>query len=322
MKPYASISLDADNLWSYLKTRGDQSWESRPSYLPVLADRLLELWDRLGVQGTVFVVGHDAAQPDGAQLVRSLHEAGHEIANHSYEHEPWLHRYPLDQLTSDIARTEEAIVAAGAPRPRGFRGPGYSLSPELVNLLAERGYRYDCSTLPTWIGPLARAYYFRSTQLNADEQEERSLLFGRASEVKRPNRPYLWQSNPDVLELPVTTMPFFRVPIHLSYLITAHQINPRLAGVYERMALRLCRLSGTQPSILMHPLDLIDTADAPGLEFFPAAEFPAARKTAIAERLIRRLQESFTLVGTGVHAEKLRAGRLSHKDPASLAVSP
>jgi hypothetical protein len=33
MKPAASISLDLDNLWSYLKTQGAPGWESFPSYL-------------------------------------------------------------------------------------------------------------------------------------------------------------------------------------------------------------------------------------------------------------------------------------------------
>ena len=32
-RPLASISLDLDDLWSYLKTHGDQSWPERPSYL-------------------------------------------------------------------------------------------------------------------------------------------------------------------------------------------------------------------------------------------------------------------------------------------------
>ena len=60
----------------------------------------------------------------------------------------------------------------------GFRGPGYILSADVLRVLVDRGYRYDCSTLPTVIGPLARKYYFRSAQLTAEQRAERSYLFG------------------------------------------------------------------------------------------------------------------------------------------------
>ena len=35
-RPVASVSLDLDNHWSYLKTHGDPQWEDRPSYLDVV----------------------------------------------------------------------------------------------------------------------------------------------------------------------------------------------------------------------------------------------------------------------------------------------
>ena len=36
----ASISLDLDNLWSYLKTQGAPGWESFPSYLDLVVREL------------------------------------------------------------------------------------------------------------------------------------------------------------------------------------------------------------------------------------------------------------------------------------------
>ena len=192
MNPNASVSLDMDNLWSYLKTHGDPTWQSRPSYLEALVPRMLEVFDAHSITATVFVVGADAAREDGQKAVAAINEAGHEVGNHSYEHEPWLHTYERGRLEEELARTEDAIVGAGAPRPRGFRGPGYSLSPELLELLDDRGYTYDASTLPTWIGPLARAYYFRSSHLAEEDKQQRSALFGSASEGLRPVHPYRW----------------------------------------------------------------------------------------------------------------------------------
>src|SRR5690606_10463711 len=78
-KPLASISLDVDNLWSYLKIHGDERWSSRPSYLDSFIPYMLDVLERLRLKITFFVVGVDAAQPGNGSALKSLVEAGHEI---------------------------------------------------------------------------------------------------------------------------------------------------------------------------------------------------------------------------------------------------
>ena len=56
----ASLSLDLDNAWSYLKTRGDESWRDYPSYLDLVVPIALDLFDELDQPITFFVVGIDA----------------------------------------------------------------------------------------------------------------------------------------------------------------------------------------------------------------------------------------------------------------------
>lgn len=308
-RPTASVSLDMDNLWSYMKIHGDADWVDRPSYLDALAPRMLETFGEHRLAATVFVVGADAEREDGAKAVAEIVAAGHEVANHSFEHESWLHQYGRAKLEDELVRTEDALVAAGAPRPTGFRGPGYSLSPLLLELLAERGYRYDATTLPTWIGPLARAYYFRSTHLTAEQRAERQDLFGSAAEVLRPVHPYRWDlpAGGGLVELPVTTMPVFRVPVHVSYLLQLHQASPKLARAYFDLAMRMCRLRGVGPSLLLHPLDLLDGRDAPRLEFFPGMAMPATEKVAVVGRALATMRRHFDVVGTGAHVEALTA---------------
>ena len=91
-QPVASVSLDVDNLWSYMKTHGDPGWESRPSYLDVFFPPVLDALDELGIRITFFCVGVDVARPANHAAFRSLAARGHEIGNHSFEHEPWLLR--------------------------------------------------------------------------------------------------------------------------------------------------------------------------------------------------------------------------------------
>ncbi|MEU0880664.1 polysaccharide deacetylase family protein [Lentzea sp. NPDC005914] len=295
----ASVSLDLDNLWAYLKTHGDPNWENRPSFLATAVPRLLDVFGEHRLTTTVFVVGADAERDDGAQAVRDVVEAGHEVANHSWGHEPWLHRYSRRELEAEIVRAEDALVAAGAPRPVGFRGPGYSVTPELLSVLASRGYRYDASTLPTWIGPLARAYHNRTAPQGAAED-----LFGGFGKVLTPNKPFRWHGT-GLVELPVTTMPLTRVPIHGAYLLQLHQISPRLARGYFRAALRLCLATGTAPSLLLHPTDVLSGAEAPGMEFFPGMAVPGAQKVALLGWVLSVLRRHFDVVGTGAHVDRL-----------------
>ena len=45
-RPCASLSLDLDNAWSYLKTRGDDAWTAMPSYFETVVPRFLAINDR------------------------------------------------------------------------------------------------------------------------------------------------------------------------------------------------------------------------------------------------------------------------------------
>ena len=129
MKPIASLSLDLDNKWSYMKTHGDAGWESFPTYLDVVVPRALDFLKERNLNITFFIVGQDAALEKNREAIASISAAGHEIGNHSFNHEPWLHLYSKDELVAEFEKTESALMDVTGKRPTGFRGPGYSLSP-------------------------------------------------------------------------------------------------------------------------------------------------------------------------------------------------
>lgn len=283
-QPIASLSLDLDNKWSYMKTHGDRGWETYPSYLDVVVPRFLGVLKELELRITVFVVGQDAASESNRDALSSISAAGHGIGNHSFHHEPWLHLYSPEQIEEEISAAEEAIDAATGVVPTGFRGPGYSVSPAVIGCLAQRGYRYDASTLPTLIGPLARSYYFVTARLTQDELRQRGRLFGGWTDGLRPIHPYWWQvgdstsSGCRLLEIPVTTLPVCRVPIHFSYLLFLHQFSRLAAWSYWHAAMNACRLTGVEPSLLLHPLDFLGGDEEPDLGFFPAMKMAGAAK--------------------------------------------
>lgn len=318
VRPAASLSLDLDDEWSYLKVRGDGNWRELPSYLDDVVPRVLGLLAERGLRITFFVVGQDAALDRNREILRAIADAGHEVGNHSFAHEPWLALDAEDRVEADVARAEEAIAAATGVVPRGFRGPGFSCSRTLLAVLARRGYAYDASTLPTWLGPVARAYYLLTTGLSRAERRRRSALFGHLRDGLRPLDPYLWETAAGPLaEVPVTTLPILRLPIHFSYLLYLAQGSPRAADSYFWAALRLCRLTGTTPSLLLHPLDFLGREDAPRLGFFPVMGRPGAWKRERMAGFLDLLESQFRTITVGCHAAQAQRGATPW--PASAA---
>ena len=105
-----------------------------------------------------------------------------------------------------------------------------------------------------------------------------------------------------LLEMPVTTFPGFRVPIHLSYVMYLAGFSTRLAQAYFNTALWTCRLFGVEPSILLHPLDLLGGEDVPRLRFFPSMGMTGKQKTAVVERCLDNLIQLFDVRSVGGHA--------------------
>jgi len=305
-KPIASLSLDLDNKWSYMKTHGDPGWESFPSYLDVLVPRVLRFLVDRSLTITFFVVGQDAALAKNHDALRAIAAAGHELGNHSFTHEPWLHLFSKDRIQQELAQTEQAIEAVTGRRPVGFRGPGFSFSDTTLQVLIERGYVYDASSLPTWIGPLARAYYFMTSSFARDESEKRRALFGSIKDCFAPlKQHHLCHDAGQLVEIPVTTMPLLRVPIHASYVLYLATFSSTLALLYFRTALALCRLTGVQPSLLLHPLDFLGCDDISELAFFPAMALRSQQKLNLMSEIVSLYCSNYRVVTMREHADSL-----------------
>ncbi|HEX8287014.1 MAG TPA: polysaccharide deacetylase family protein [Pyrinomonadaceae bacterium] len=307
-KNIASLSLDLDNKWSYMKTHGDAGWESFPTYLDVIVPRSLEFLKERNLKITYFIVGQDAAREENFDAIGQISEAKHEIGNHSFKHEPWLHLYSKQQLVEEFEKTEEALENVTGQRTIGFRGPGYSLSPTVLEVLAERNYEYDCSTLPTYIAPLARAYYFfKSPEMSEEEREKRKKLFGKFSDGFQSLKPYKWSiGEKSLVEIPVTTLPFFKTPIHASYVIYLSTFSRPAALAYWKTALKMCKLAGVQPSLLLHPLDFLSGEDVLELKFFPAMNLPIESKLEFVGEILETYASEFEVVNMRQHAASVK----------------
>ena len=312
----ATLSLDLDDVWAYLRTKGDMEWARAPSVLALAVSRLLPLLDHLQLRITVFVVGRDAERPAGAEVVQMLVQAGHEVASHSFLHRGDLPILAPHDIAEDLERTAAAITAAAGRPPLGFRCPSFGTSASLLQALHKLGYTYDASVLPTYLSPLLRAYYRSRLYAHSGPRDHGSDLFGPAANATLPLAPFRWRiDGSTLLELPVSTIPFLRTPMHMSYLNVVGAVSAPIANGYFSAGLAALKVRGVAPSFLLHPTDLIDGRDAPALSFFPGMARPWQAKLDQLQQTLARLASGFAVMPLGKAAARLRDRELALRTP-------
>ncbi len=153
---------------------------------------------------------------------------------------------------------------------------------------------------------MARAYYMMTCKLSKEERKKRKALFGSFKDGLQTLKPYQWcMGKYKLTEIPVTTMPIFKVPIHFSYLMYLSVFSPDLALFYFRIALWLCKVTRTQPSLLLHPTDFLSQEDVPELSFFPSMNLPTYKKLAMLRKALKLLSSQFTVLTIGQHVASL-----------------
>jgi hypothetical protein len=153
-----------------------------------------------------------------------------------------------------------------------------------------------------------------TSNLSADEKNERKQLFGGFHEGLQSVKPYLWElGDRRLLEIPVTTMPIFKIPIHFSYLLYMSTHSSHLARTYFRTALAVCQIADVEPSLLLHPLDFLGESDVPGLEFFPAMKRPHSEKGQLLTWAFKTMSSSRVINSVGRHAVQIQRQRVLRK---------
>jgi len=159
-----------------------------------------------------------------------------------------------------------------------------------------------------------------SADLDREQLKQREMLFGKFSEGFRPLRPHrLRGKHSQIVEIPVTTMPLLKIPIHLSYVMYLGQISPWLAKSYFRFAMMMCQLAHVQPSLLLHPLDFLGADDDSDLAFFPAMGMEISKKLDLAGQILDIYQSHYNVVPMLEHAKYADAMLPNAKLAASIA---
>lgn len=239
-----------------------ERWGEVPSRLDVGMDALLDVLAQHDARATMFFLGWVAERrPD---LVARCHAAGHEVASHGYEHRFLWDIGTPEALHRDLERTEQAIEAAGAPRPRGFRASTFTLTRRTwwaFDVLAQRGYTYDSSVHPV-----------RHPTYGVPDFE--------------PGVSTVHTSYGDVVEFPVTTLPLGK----RNWPIGGGGYFRLLPGPVHRAALARVERLGRPVALYFHPWEFDPgqpRVDAPWSKRF-RHYVGLGKSVARLERLVRR----------------------------------
>lgn len=116
---------------------------------PAMASRLLDILRDRGVRVTVFGVGNWMVE--NPKLVARMVAEGHEVANHTWSHQP-MRTLDRATLATEITRCADALTRLiGSPSP-WFRPSGIEVpTAAILEEAAKAGYRtsvgYDCDSL-------------------------------------------------------------------------------------------------------------------------------------------------------------------------------
>lgn len=88
---------------------------------PQITPQVVELLETRGARASFFCVGNKVERH--SELVRELHDRGHQVENHSYRHSHTFGFLGPARLSDDIARAQDAIERVTGRRPALFRAP-------------------------------------------------------------------------------------------------------------------------------------------------------------------------------------------------------
>jgi polysaccharide deacetylase family protein (PEP-CTERM system associated) len=107
---------------------------------------MLEILEERNARATFFVLGWVAEKRP--QLVRSIADAGHEVASHGYGHE-LVYSLSPGAFRSDVLRSKHCLEDLIGKPIRGYRAPCFSITNWAIPILQGLGFDYDSSFVPT-----------------------------------------------------------------------------------------------------------------------------------------------------------------------------
>lgn len=117
-------------------------WDNQNLRVEIGTEIILDLLAKHKVKATFFVLGWIAQRLP--QLVNRIADQGHEIASHGYNH-MLNSALTREELREDLRSSKALLEDITGKEIIGYRAPTFSISEEVLDMLAELDYQYDSS---------------------------------------------------------------------------------------------------------------------------------------------------------------------------------
>ncbi|MBU1864212.1 MAG: polysaccharide deacetylase family protein [Candidatus Omnitrophica bacterium] len=305
MKKLATIQIDVDGLWVIFQHFGYQKHTTSDILYESALPRFLDLFGQYDIKATFFVVGRDLLVPARISLLKEAVRRGHEIANHTMNHTEGFSYLPAHKKKGEIEEAEKVIESTLGVKPVGFRTPSNDVDEETLKILEDRGYVYDSSLMPTYYGPILKRLKFSSLSIPRKDNYLGKWHYGFS-----PLHPY----NPSytslhrrgtmkLLEIPITTMPYLRLPFHASFVFAAASLGLK-SLLFDIGFFLLTRSKLGVYNFVFHTNELSDQIFDIKIKRQFGLNLPLSQKQELCSHVLQKITRNFQCVTTKEYVKK------------------
>lgn len=290
----AIIQVDLDGVWTIFQHHGIEVSHTPDPVFEQSVPRFLSLFCEFNLRSTFFVVGSDLEVPVAAAAIKSIAEAGHELANHSYTHPRDFSLLSLSEKQTEIEKTEYLINQIVPSPGFGFRAPSYAIDSDTITILAQRKYRYDTSILPTYWSGLIRSMESKGSSTNSKSYASYGKIkYSRAPLYKyHPDPKLIWKPGSlELWEIPVSVYPFIRTPIHSSF-------STRLGWWYFTSAINWLSRLKLPLVFIFHGVDLVDRLEDSRIPDFKWITSPVEERIKLFHQMLSYISSKYQVIST------------------------
>ena len=211
-----AVTIDVETDWGGRLSVAPGNCQGIEEGLPYL----LHLLDVLKIKATFFISGEVVSEY--ADIIHDIVEHGHEIASHGFKHNVDYSAMSKTEIREQISKSKKILEDEIGVTPIGFRAPQFRVNDDVYDVLHELNFKYDSSIV-------------------------RGSLPTRYNNLSIPSKPFMKNT---LLEIPISAMPFLKVPMGLLW------INAMGLSTFRFLSERI-KLAN-MIVLYLHPFDLID----------------------------------------------------------------
>ena len=146
-----AMTVDVEDYFhvaAFENTINPEDWSQYETRVENNTQALLDLFQRKQLTATFFVLGWVAERYP--ELIKSISNAGHEIASHGYSHQI-IYKQNQETFKQEAIRSKKLLEDIIQKPVTGYRAASYSITPKslwALDILADAGYEWDSSIFP------------------------------------------------------------------------------------------------------------------------------------------------------------------------------